>query len=359
MEKQIIEKLEKIKAKYLEIEKTFFEKIKDNDFNEIKKLTTEQKKYQLTYDLYKKYLNLVDEIRDSENILQTESDKKLSEQLKKLINSNKKEILNLEEKLLDSLIEKDPIDDYNAFIEIKGAAGGLEANIFANDLLNMYLKYAQRLNFKTKIIDLQESEKKGISYVNFKISGEGAYGKFKYEAGVHRVQRIPETESNGRVHTSTATVSVIPELDDLELKINKSDLRIDTYRSSGAGGQHVNKTDSAVRILHIPTGIVVSSQNGRSQHDNKDRAMQTLRNKIYQQKIAQEQEDLNKVKKEAVGTGDRSEKIRTYNYQQNRVTDHRANITLKKLDLIINGDLDELLNLLHSSLQKKNNNNDF
>lgn len=355
MEKQIILKLEEIKKKYQNIEKEIFSNIKNNDFNKNNILAKEQKKYQLTYELYQKYLDLISEIKDSENILDIEDDKKLIEQLKKLISTNKKEITNLEEKILESLVEKDPIDDYNAFIEIKGAAGGLEANIFASDLLNMYLKYAQKINFKTQIIDMQESEKKGISYVNFKIIGNGAYGKFKYESGVHRVQRIPETESNGRIHTSTATVSVTPELDDFDLKINKSDLRIDTYRSSGAGGQHVNKTDSAVRILHIPTGIVSSSQNGRSQHDNKDRAMQALRSRIYQQKLKEEQENLNKTKKEAVGTGDRAEKIRTYNYQQNRVTDHRANITLKKLDLIINGDMDDLLNLLHSGLQEKNN----
>lgn len=355
MEKQVILKLEEIKNKYQNLEKEILNNIKSNDFNKTNILAKEQKKYQLTYDLYQKYLDLISEIKDSESILDIEEDKKLVDQLKKLISTNKKIITNLEERILQSLVEKNPIDDYNAFIEIKGAAGGLEANIFASDLLNMYLKYAQKINFKTQIIDLQESEKKGISYVNFKIKGIGAYGKFKYESGVHRVQRIPETESNGRIHTSTATVSVTPELDDFDLKINKSDLRIDTYRSSGAGGQHVNKTDSAVRILHIPTGIISSSQNGRSQHDNKDRAMQALRSRIYQQKLKEEQENLNKNKKEAVGTGDRAEKIRTYNYQQNRVTDHRANITLKKLDLIINGDMDDLLNLLHSGLQKENN----
>lgn len=355
MEKQVIENLEEIKKKYQDLDQKIIKETKNNNFENIKEYAKEQKKYQLTYQLYMKYLDLKAEIKDSESILELEDDKKLIDQFKKLISNNKKEISLLEEKLLDSLIEKDPIDKYNAFIEIKGAAGGLEANIFANDLLDMYLKYAQKNNFKTKIIDLQESEKKGISYVNFEIIGEGAYGRFKYESGVHRVQRIPETESNGRIHTSTATVSVTPELDDFDLKIKKSDLRIDTYRSSGAGGQHVNKTDSAVRILHIPTGIVASSQSGRSQHDNKERAMQSLRSKIYQQKLNAEQENLNKTKKEAVGTGDRAEKIRTYNYQQNRVTDHRINLTLKKLDIIMNGDLDEFLNLLHSSFKEKNN----
>ncbi|BDV02819.1 peptide chain release factor 1 [Candidatus Hepatoplasma crinochetorum] len=355
MEKQVIENLEEIKKKYQDLDQKIIKETKNNNFEIIKEYAKEQKKYQLTYQLYIKYLDLKEEIKDSESILELEDDKKLINELKKLISNNKKEINILEEKLLDSLIEKDPIDKYNAFIEIKGAAGGLEANIFANDLLDMYLKYAQKINFKTKIIDLQESEKKGISYANFKIIGEGAYGRFKYESGVHRVQRIPETESNGRIHTSTATVSVTPELDDLDLKINKSDLRIDTYRSSGAGGQHVNKTDSAVRILHIPTGIISSSQSGRSQHDNKERAMQSLRSKIYQQKLDAEQQNLNKTKKEAVGTGDRAEKIRTYNYQQNRVTDHRINLTLKKLDIIMSGDLEEFLNLLHSSFKDKNN----
>ncbi|AHK22232.1 Peptide chain release factor 1 [Candidatus Hepatoplasma crinochetorum Av] len=355
MEKQLIENLEEIKKKYQDLDQKIIKETKNNNFEIIKEYAKEQKKYQFTYQLYIKYLDLKEEIKDSESILELEDDKKLINELKKLISNNKKEINILEEKLLDSLIEKDPIDKYNAFIEIKGAAGGLEANIFANDLLDMYLKYAQKIGFKAKIIDLQESEKKGISYVNFKIMGEGAYGRFKYESGVHRVQRIPETESNGRIHTSTATVSVTPELDDLDLKINKSDLRIDTYRSSGAGGQHVNKTDSAVRILHIPTGIISSSQSGRSQHDNKERAMQSLRSKIYQQKLDAEQQNLNKTKKEAVGTGDRAEKIRTYNYQQNRVTDHRINLTLKKLDIIMSGDLEEFLNLLHSSFKDKNN----
>lgn len=355
MEKQLIENLEEIKKKYQDLDQKIIKETKNNNFEIIKEYAKEQKKYQFTYQLYIKYLDLKEEIKDSESILELEDDKKLINELKKLISNNKKEINILEEKLLDSLIEKDPIDKYNAFIEIKGAAGGLEANIFANDLLDMYLKYAQKIGFKAKIIDLQESEKKGISYVNFKIMGEGAYGRFKYESGVHRVQRIPETESNGRIHTSTATVSVTPELDDLDLKINKSDLRIDTYRSSGAGGQHVNKTDSAVRILHISTGIISSSQSGRSQHDNKERAMQSLRSKIYQQKLDAEQQNLNKTKKEAVGTGDRAEKIRTYNYQQNRVTDHRINLTLKKLDIIMSGDLEEFLNLLHSSFKDKNN----
>ena len=250
------------------------------------------------------------------------------------------------------MLPKDLHDSKNIICEIKGAAGGDEANIFAGDLFRMYSKYAELQNWKIQVLDAKISESGGYSLIAFKIQGKNVYQHMKFEAGAHRVQRIPKTESKGRVHTSVATVAVLPEADEVVININPKDLRIDTYRSSGAGGQHVNKTDSAIRITHIPTGIVVTSQDGRSQHDNRALAMQHLNAKLDDLLRREQAANISSIRKEAVGKGDRSEKIRTYNYPQNRVTDHRLNKSWNKLNLIMEGQLEDIVTSLISYHQQ-------
>ena len=268
-------------------------------------------------------------------------------------------ILELEERMPDiikklelELIPKDPNDNKNVIMEIRGAAGGDEGNIFAGDLYRMYVKYAESQGWKVEVMEAEESEAGGFSLISFNVIGDGVYGKLKYESGSHRVQRVPKTETQGRVHTSTATVLVMPEMEEVDVQINKSDLRIDTYRASGAGGQHINKTDSAVRITHLPTGIVATSQDGRSQHDNRDKAMKALVARVYDYFQSQQTEAIDSERKSKVGTGDRAEKIRTYNYPQNRVTDHRIGLTIQQLDRIIEGKLDDIITALINEDQR-------
>ncbi len=348
MEKHIIEKLSKIETEYLNIQK----ELQDPEiFKDPKKMTSLNKregKLKQTYSLYKEYKDLENEILESEKIIEIDKDLEIQKEFKQIINDSKKRMIELEKEIMESLIEKDPSDEKNAIIEIKGAAGGDEANIFVGDLFEMYQRYATKNNMSVEVEEESRGESGGFTHIKFIISGINVYGKFKYESGVHRVQRVPSTETQGRVHTSTVTVLVVPEAEEVDVQINNSDLRIDTYRASGAGGQHVNKTDSAVRITHIPTGVVVASQEGRSQHDNKERALQEIRNKLYLIKIQEKQNKDNDLKKSLIGSGDRSEKIRTYNYPQNRVTDHRINLTIKKLDRIMDGDLGEVIDVLVS-----------
>ena len=237
-------------------------------------------------------------------------------------------------------------------MEVRGAAGGDEGNIFAGDLYRMYVKYAESQGWKVEVMETQESEAGGFSLVSFMVKGEGVYSKLKFESGSHRVQRVPKTETQGRVHTSTATVLVMPEAEEVDVEINPGDLRINTYRASGAGGQHINKTDSAVRITHLPTGIVASSQDGRSQHDNKDKAMRALRARVYEMVQREQEEALGSERRSKIGSGDRSEKIRTYNYPQNRVTDHRIGLTIQQLDRIMEGKLDDVIDALINEDQR-------
>lgn len=258
----------------------------------------------------------------------------------------------LEEKLHLELIPKDPNDNKNVIVEVRGAAGGDEGNIFAGDLYRMYVKYAESQGWKVEVMETQESEAGGFSLVSFMVKGEGVYSKLKFESGSHRVQRVPKTETQGRVHTSTATVLVMPEAEEVDVEINPGDLIIDTYRASGAGGQHINKTDSAVRITHLPTGIVASSQDGRSQHDNKDKAMRALRARVYEMVQREQEEALGSERRSKIGSGDRSEKIRTYNYPQNRVTDHRIGLTIQQLDRIMEGKLDDVIDALINEDQR-------
>ena len=251
-----------------------------------------------------------------------------------------------QEELKILLLPRDPNDDKNVIVEIRGGAGGEEASLFAGVLFRMYSMYGETKGWKSEILNSNPTELGGFKEVSFMIEGEGAYSRLKFESGVHRVQRVPETESQGRIHTSTVTVAVLPEAEEVDVEINPADLQIDTYRSGGAGGQHVNKTESAIRITHLPTGTVVECQDERSQHKNKDRAMKILRSKILEAEMAKQHEAIAGERKAQVGTGDRSERIRTYNYPQGRVSDHRINLTLYRIDAILNGDLDEIIDAL-------------
>ena len=283
-------------------------------------------------------------------MLNETSDKEEVEMLKEESSALKTELPDMEEELKILLIPKDPNDDKDVIVEIRAAAGGDEAAIFAGDLMRMYSKYAEANGFKTEIVEASESDHGGYKEVSFSVSGTGAYSKLKFENGAHRVQRVPETESGGRIHTSTATVAVLPEAEDVEIEIRNEDLKIDTYRSSGAGGQHVNTTDSAVRITHLPTGVIATSSE-KSQIQNREKAMKVLKARLYDMKLQEEQQKYASQRKSAVGTGDRSERIRTYNYPQSRVTDHRIGLTLQKLNQIMEGHLDEIVEALTLSEQ--------
>ena len=282
-----------------------------------------------------------------------DTDKEFKEMLVDEIKTAKENIEKIEEELKVLLLPKDPNDDKNVIVEIRGGAGGDEAALFAGDLFRMYSMYADSKRWKTEVLNLSEIGIGGIKEVTFMIEVEGAYSRLKFESGVHRVQRVPETESSGRIHTSTVTVAVLPEVDEVEVEINPDDLQIDTYRSSGAGGQHVNKTESAIRITHIPTGIVVACQDERSQHKNREAAMKMLRSRLYEKMERERSESIAADRKSQVGTGDRSERIRTYNFPQGRMTDHRIGLTLYKLEQIMNGDLDEVIDALVTTDQSE------
>ena len=283
-----------------------------------------------------------------------DSDPELAEMGKEEVKRIASEQESLIEQLKELLLPKDPNDDKNIIVEIRGAAGGDEANIFAGDLFRMYTRYAESQGWKIQMLDENVSEAGGFALVSFKISGKSVYSRLKFESGAHRVQRVPKTEAAGRIHTSTATVLVMPEAEEIDIQINPSDLQVDTYHSQGAGGQNVNKTESAVRITHIPTGIVVACQTEKSQIQNREIAMQMLRTKMYATLLAEQQEKIGNERRLKVGTGERSEKIRTYNYPQNRVTDHRIGFTIQKLDRVIEGDLDEIIDaLIHYDQSQK------
>ncbi len=321
-----------------------------NDADKLRKYSKEQADLQKTVDVYRSYKTKKEELQDIEDMLSETSDKEEVEMLKEESSALKTELPDMEEELKILLIPKDPNDDKDVIVEIRAAAGGDEAAIFAGDLMRMYSKYAEANGFKTEIVEASESDHGGYKEVSFSVSGTGAYSKLKFENGAHRVQRVPETESGGRIHTSTATVAVLPEAEDVEIEIRNEDLKIDTYRSSGAGGQHVNTTDSAVRITHLPTGVIATSSE-KSQIQNREKAMKVLKARLYDMKLQEEQQKYASQRKSAVGTGDRSERIRTYNYPQSRVTDHRIGLTLQKLNKIMEGHLDEIVEALTLSEQ--------
>ena len=302
-------------------------------------------------ELSKKYIDTYKQLQDDEEILNGD-DPELKELVRDEIGHLREDIALQEERLKVLLIPKDPNDDKNTILEIRSGTGGDEAALFAGNLYRMYLRFTERQNWKSEIMTLHDNEGGGIKEVIVTIMGEGAYGLLKFESGVHRVQRIPETESSGRVHTSAATVAVLPEAEDVDIEVNEGDLKIDTYRASGAGGQHVNKTESAIRITHNPTGLVVTCQDETSQHKNRDKAMKVLRSRLYELEMERQHNERADARKSMVSTGDRSAKIRTYNFPQGRVTDHRINLTLYKLNDIMDGDLTETIEALQLEDQK-------
>ena len=351
MNESMLERLKTMENRYEELGHMLMDPDIGSDIKKMTDVTKEQVSLQAAYDLYQEYKEIENGIEEAKELAK-EHDPEIKEMAKM-------ELAELEEKLPDvikkleiELIPKDPNDNKDVIMEIRGAAGGDEGNIFAGDLYRMYVKYAESQGWKVEVMEAIDAEAGGYSLISFMVKGEGVYGKLKFESGSHRVQRVPKTETQGRVHTSTATVLVMPEVEEVDVEINKNDLRIDTYRASGAGGQHINKTDSAVRITHIPTGIVAASQDGRSQHDNKDKAMKALIARIYDYYQQQQDQQVESERKSKVGTGDRAEKIRTYNYPQNRVTDHRIGLTIQQLDRIIEGKLDDIITALINEDQR-------
>ena len=303
-------------------------------------------------EVFRSYQSAKNDLEEAKDLLnESGSDAELKEMAQAQLEDAKEQLEELERELKILLLPKDPNDEKNVIIEIRGGAGGEEASLFANSLYRMYSMYAEAHRWKQEVLYANPTELGGFKEISFSIEGEGAYSRLKYESGVHRVQRVPETESQGRIHTSTVTVAVLPEADEVELEINPTDLKIDVFRSSGAGGQHINKTESAVRITHIPTGVVVECQDERSQHKNKDKAMKVLRARLFESMQQEQADKIASERKMQVGTGDRSERIRTYNFPQGRMTDHRIGLTLYRLESILNGDLDEIFDALATADQ--------
>lgn len=343
----MFEKIEIFDKRYSELNTKLYDPSVASNADEFQKIMKEIKNIEpivLKYREYKKAETATEEALEILN--DSSSDEELKKMAQLELDDAKEQIDSLSEELKILLLPKDPNDDKNVIVEIRGGAGGEEAALFCSVLFRMYSMYAEKKSFRVDVVNTNETELGGYKEISFMIEGEGAYSLLKYESGVHRVQRVPETESQGRIHTSTVTVAVLPEADDVELEINPADLKIDTFRSSGAGGQHINKTSSAIRITHIPTGTVVECQDERSQHKNKDKALKVLKSRLLDAKVTEQQGAIAAERKSQVGTGDRSERIRTYNYPQSRVTDHRIGLTLYKLEEVLNGDLDQLINPL-------------
>jgi len=315
------------------------------DQNTWKNLMKEHSNLADIIEKYREYKSCNAEIADCKEML-GDADDELKELIKEDLKNSEEKLEDIKNELKVLLLPKDPNDDKNVIVEIRGGAGGDEANLFAGDLFRMYSMYAERKRWKVEIIDRNESDMGGYREISFMIKGKGAYSRLKYESGVHRVQRVPETESSGRIHTSTITVAVLPEAEEVDVQLNLNDVRIDVFRSSGNGGQSVNTTDSAVRVTHAPTGIVISCQDEKSQIQNREKALKVLRAKLYELELNKQQEELSKERRSQVGTGNRNERIRTYNFPQGRVTDHRINLTLHKIDAILNGDMEEIIDSL-------------
>lgn len=342
----LLEKLEQIKLRYDDVSQKIVDPEIIADMKRYVKLNKEYKDLQPIITAHKEYKEILENIANAKEILQSDEDADFKEMAKMELDDLEPRLTTMEEEVKMLLIPKDPEDSKNVIVEIRAGTGGDEASIFAGDLYRMYVRYAERHKWKVEAISVNEGTSGGFKEVSFGISGEDVFGTLKFERGVHRVQRVPQTESQGRVHTSAATVAVLPEVDDVEVELRMEDVRVDTFRASGAGGQHVNKTESAVRLTHNPTGIVVECQDGRSQHKNKDKAIQVLRAKLYEKEFEKQEAERAKERKSQVSSGDRSAKIRTYNYPQGRVTDHRIGLTLYNLDNIIAGDIEEIVEAL-------------
>jgi len=342
-------KLELLQKRLIELNAELSSENATKDMERYKKISKEHSEINPVVDIYKDFLTKMKNIEDAKEML-SEPEMKIFAQEE--IDLAKEEIIKLEKKLQALLLPKDPNDEKNIFLEIRAGAGGDESALFAADIFRMYSRYAERMHWKIEIISSNESEVGGYKEIIAKVIGQGAYSKLKFESGGHRVQRVPDTETQGRIHTSAITVAILPEADEIiDVQINPADLRIDTYRASGAGGQHINKTDSAVRITYLPTGIVVECQDDRSQHRNKAQAMSILAARIKDNQIKEQESQRASERKSLIGSGDRSERIRTYNFPQGRITDHRINLTLYKIDFIMDGDLIDLIDALTAEHQ--------
>ena len=343
----MLEKLQQMEEKYLQMGEKLMDPAVVSDQQAYVQLMREYKHMQPIIEKYHEYLQAQKNFEEAKELLSGgETDAELQEMAQLEYDSSREEMDALKEKLKRLLLPKDPNDDRNVIIEIRGGAGGEEASLFAGSLYRMYTMYAEAHGWKQELLSANPTELGGFKEVSFSIVGEGAYSRLKYESGVHRVQRVPETETQGRIHTSTATVAVMPQAEEVDFALDMKDLRIDTFRSSGAGGQHINKTSSAIRVTHLPTGMVVECQNERSQFQNKDKALEILRSRLLAQKQKQQQDAINASRQGQVGTGDRSEKIRTYNFPQDRCTDHRIGLTVHNLSKIMDGNLDEVIDAL-------------
>ena len=349
----MFDKLADIKTKFEEVESRLSDGAVISDREAYSALMKEHKRLLPIVEKYGEYEKYTAQQAEAKELLDTEKDRELRELAEAEYLEAKEMLETISDELKILLLPRDENDDKNVIVEIRAGAGGDEAALFAGSLYRMYTMYADTHGFKHEVLNLSETGLGGIKEISFEISGDGAFSKLKFESGVHRVQRVPETESGGRIHTSTVTVAVLPEAEETEVNIDPSDLQIDTYRSGGAGGQHVNKTESAIRITHIPTGIVVECQDERSQYKNKDRAMKILYSRILEQEREKQQGEIAAERRSQVGTGDRSERIRTYNFPQGRVTDHRIGLSLYKIDAIMNGDLDEIITSLITADQAR------
>ena len=347
----MLEKLNFLEEKYKELSEKIIDVEVMNNRSEWQKLAKEHGEIEPIVMKYREYIETTKRLEEDKEMLNEKLDDDMRELVKEEINELQEEVEKNEEELRVLLLPKDPNDDKNVIVEIRAGAGGDEAGLFAGNLFRMYSRYAERHNWKIELMNSNDQGIGGFKEVIFMIKGKGAYSRLKYESGVHRVQRVPATEANGRIHTSTATVAVLPEAEDVDIEINQNDIRVDVFRSSGNGGQSVNTTDSAVRITHIPTGMVISCQDEKSQLKNKDKAMKILKARLYDKMITEQNAEIAEERRSQVGSGDRSERIRTYNFPQGRVSDHRINMTLYRLESFLDGDIDEMIDALITSDQ--------